>query len=450
MTKLNIEHVDIKKDYSHILVNNINYCVESYCYGEKILYVYDEKLFDALSEYEVRDLFKFFYRISIVIEVVDDFNLNVQIEPKDYQETKDYWASAVLNFEIEEWDKPWSVKQYFYNLLEKVESISNAQISCDIYDYEKHTGEPIYDLYNGIGINLPIEDVSVTLKSIYSEVSNLILTIHKEVESDFIFNTKQRTVERSIHFTPEYYQAGLNILSYFGTYLREQYPEENASVKIEQNGLKVRMVIESEDGQTETVEKALHEYELIITGAKQPASILSNDKIILELKNELRIAQFRIESQKDLIGMQNGRIDQLLNIIGDGLSQKNRLMVDFKPNITLSNNLSINQNIAAALSNINELMNELPNSNDAYFELNELKKSLTTIESDNNPEAVRRSPVMSKFKRLIDRATEHGTDLNNTIKSIESGWEILCELAKKYNKVAEWCGLPVIPSTLIK
>ena len=148
--------------------------------------------------------------------------------------------------------------------------------------------------------------------------------------------------------------------------------------------------------------------------------------------------------------MQNGRIDKLLNIIGDGLSKNNQVTIDFKPSITLSNNVTINQDIASALSNINELINGIPKTSDAYIPLNQLEHSLAEIETNNDPESVRRSPAMSKFKRVIDKVTHSGSELNVAIGKIESGWEIFSELAGKYNKLAEWCGLPVVPSVLIK
>lgn len=271
-----------------------------------------------------------------------------------------------------------------------------------------------------------------------------------ELEADAYVEQNNSVVDRCIEFPPEYHQAGLDILNYFGTYLREQYPEENASVKIEQNGLNVRLVIETEDGHSEIVEKALHEYELIVTGVEPPEKFAKSDKMVLELRNELRIAQFRLESQQDLIGMQNNRIDQLLGIVGNGLSQKHHVAIDFKPEITLSNNVTINQGVASALGSINELMEGLPRSNDAYFALSELEGSLATIESDNDPASVRKSPAMSKFKRLIDKVVDDGSELNKAIKKAEHGWEIFIEIASKYNKIAEWCGLPVVPSAIIK
>lgn len=271
-----------------------------------------------------------------------------------------------------------------------------------------------------------------------------------EIEPDTYAEASSSVIDRCIEFPPEYHQAGLDILSYFGTYLREQYPEESASVKIEQHGLTVRMIIETESGKSEIVEKALHEYELIITGAEPPERFASSDKLILDLKNELRIAKFRLESQQDFIGLQNGRIDKLLNIVGDGLSKATSVTIDFKPEISLTNNIQTNQNIASALGSLNELLEGVPRSSDAYLAFSELEGSLISIEQNNNPDDVRRSPAMSKFKRLIEKSIENGSTLNSAINKAEAGWEVFKDLANKYNKIAEWCGLPQVPSALIK
>lgn len=271
-----------------------------------------------------------------------------------------------------------------------------------------------------------------------------------ELESGINNETIEPVVDRSIEFPPEYHQAGLDILNYFGTYLREQYPEENASVKIEQNGLTVRLVIETKDGKCETIERALHEYELIVTGNEPPEKFTTNDKLILELKNEVRIAQFRLESQRDIIGLQNTRIDKLLDIVSNGLSNKQNISIDFKPEIKLSNTITINKYVSSAQGTISELLEEFPKSSIAYPVLSELEESLVSIETDNNPNSVRKSPAMSRFRRLIDKATEAGSELNAAISKLENGWEILSDVAIKYNKIAEWCGLPCVPSVLIK
>lgn len=78
-----------------------------------------------------------------------------------------------------------------------------------------------------------------------------------DIESELGIAEKQVVINRSIEFPPEFHSAGIGILSYFGTVLREKYPDQEAKVKIEQDGHMVRMVIETEDGNKEIIEKAL-------------------------------------------------------------------------------------------------------------------------------------------------------------------------------------------------
>ncbi|MEC0269364.1 hypothetical protein [Paenibacillus anseongense] len=127
-------------------------------------------------------------------------------------------------------------------------------------------------------------------------------------------------VNRSIEFPPEYYQAGLGILSYFNNILKEKYPDTPANVKIIQEDLVVRMIIESENGNKEVIEKALEEYEQIINGKIKPEEYLTSAAKVLELKSELRIAQVRLENQIDIINFQRTEIQVLKEIISKGLA----------------------------------------------------------------------------------------------------------------------------------
>ncbi|RED91328.1 hypothetical protein [Marinoscillum furvescens] len=270
-----------------------------------------------------------------------------------------------------------------------------------------------------------------------------------EIESDPLVDI-QTVVDRCIEFPPEYHQAGLNILNFFGTYLREQYPDEDAKVKIEQDGLHVRLIIEKEDGKSEIIEKALHEYELIVTGKETPEKFTQNDKLVLEIKNELRIAKYRIESQQDIINVQAGQIEKLMGIVGEGLANKNPILIDFRPNISSSSSITINKDISATLGTINELKESLPTASAAFLAFHELEGSLEAIEKETNPEKVKKSPAMSKFRRIIETITDGNSDLQNAIKAAESGWEIFKDLSSKYNKIAKWCGLPQVPSIFTK
>jgi len=284
----------------------------------------------------------------------------------------------------------------------------------------------------------------------YSDEGSLLEPIVTEIEEDSHFDSAHQVINRCIEFPPEYHQAGLGILNYFATYLREQYPHEEAAVRIEQCGLKVKLIITTETGHTETIEKALKEYEIIVTGQEPPEKFTQNDKLLLELRNELRIAKYRIESQGDIISLQNAKMDKLLDIIGDGLQNKHQpITIDFKPVINTTTNVQVNPNISLALGSISELKELIPTSSDAYLALDEVESSLAVLERETNPELVRKSPAMSKFRRTIEKFSEEGSTLRKALDATESGLELFKDIAGKYNRVAEWCGLPQVPSVFI-
>lgn len=271
-----------------------------------------------------------------------------------------------------------------------------------------------------------------------------------EIESDPLVVNENIVVDRCIEFPQEYHQAGLNILNFFGTYIREQYPDENARVKIEQKGKIVRLVIETEDGRKETIEKALEEYQLVITGQVKPEEVTKNEKLVLELKSELRLAKYRVETQQDIMSVQSGRIDQLLSIVAEGLSNKPVISIDFKPEITVDTKIQNNQNLTSAISDINDLKLLLSPSSQEYLELKNIEGSLIAIERETNPETVKNSSGMSKLKKFIERVSDGNEQIAKAIKTTETGVDIFKNLAGKYNNIAEWCGLPQVPRILIK
>jgi hypothetical protein len=281
----------------------------------------------------------------------------------------------------------------------------------------------------------------------YSDAQEIVDPEVYELEPYFL--EQQHLFERSIEFPPEYHQAGIGILNFFGTYLAERYPQADAVVRIEQEGLKVRLIIQGKDGAKEVVEKALQEYELIVTRQASPEAVVDNLRLILELKQELRIAQVRIEGQKDILSLQESRIDKLLNIIGSGLSKTAPVTIDFKPTITFTNTKT-NQIITSAIETFDELKEFLPESSAAQLSVEEVQHALETIELETDPDKAKGSSALQKFGSFLDKARESSNELKAAIETTEQGVEILKKLAGKYNSIAEWCGLPQVPSILTK
>ncbi len=103
---------------------------------------------------------------------------------------------------------------------------------------------------------------------------------------------------RTIEFRPEYYQAGISIMNYFATILRQKYPDIPATVQITQKGTKVRMTIETDEGHREVVEQTLEEYGLVVAGQWQPSDLLADSIDVFKLENQLRFTQVQLESER--------------------------------------------------------------------------------------------------------------------------------------------------------
>ncbi|WP_445371423.1 hypothetical protein ACH518_20365 [Methylomonas sp. HW2-6] len=272
-----------------------------------------------------------------------------------------------------------------------------------------------------------------------------------ELQAESKLHGEKVILRRSIEFPPEFRQAGLGILNYFGEVLREKYPEENAKIKIEQDGSIVRMIVEAEDGSRETIEKALEEYELVVTGKMPPETLFDSRAKILELKNELRIAESRIESQRDIIEYQRQDIADLKQLFSSSLTVKSTptLNLTVAPNINVLSNqssaISVVCGLGEALEDIQFLLEEASADSDVSLRLNDLYESVENLDKSANTEDVKSSSGLRKLKKFICDANETGTKTNQFLESIVGGMDTLKSLAKKYNSVAEWCGAPQVP-----
>ncbi|MCP4156563.1 MAG: hypothetical protein GY757_53105 [bacterium] len=145
----------------------------------------------------------------------------------------------------------------------------------------------------------------------------------------------KNSIKRSIEFSPEHHQAGVSILNYFATVLRKKYPYSKATVQIKQDGLKVTMIIDPVDGDSEVIEKTLDDYGLVVRGETTSEELFPNDPFeVMALKNKLEIAEMELRQTQRLHvtvdQVQHSRLqdheDQirwLRDMVGDSLRGKN-------------------------------------------------------------------------------------------------------------------------------
>lgn len=290
------------------------------------------------------------------------------------------------------------------------------------------------------------EDTVKEFKELYNPLSFdtpfLILGIsHLEQDLDLIEVNVYETIKinHSITFNPEYFQAGLGVLNYFGTVLREKYPEQNATVKIEQQDLNVRMIVESGNGSKEIIERALHEYELVISGETSAEDFYPTAIQTLELKNQIRMLNFQLESQKEIIALKNGEILNLRALAHQALRQS-------QPNITVINQLHNEQNIKIdykteinqSYDAIDELI-DLLSDESLKNQLRDIQNALDNTRERQTPEEVRESSGFKKLGKFLRQAKDASSNIHGILENTDNAVGVIEKLAKHYDKLVQFC-----------
>src|SRR5207253_2625761 len=77
-------------------------------------------------------------------------------------------------------------------------------------------------------------------------------------------------IVRSIQFPPAFHKAGMQILGHFSSVIQQKYPDTNVKIAIEQQGMLVRMIIDTPDGMRDIIEETLNEYGQVMAGKMKP------------------------------------------------------------------------------------------------------------------------------------------------------------------------------------
>jgi len=82
-------------------------------------------------------------------------------------------------------------------------------------------------------------------------------------------------------------------------------------------------------------------------------------------------------------------------------------------------------------------------------EFEKLEQGLEKINNAESKEEIIKSGALRKFNRFMQELQDEESLLGKTIRNIKHGVSMSQDLADKYNKVAEWCGMPVVPKLFL-
>ncbi len=207
----------------------------------------------------------------------------------------------ICTFNFKKWERPWNLYSFLKDMAEIFNSrcAPSAVVDLDVNE----SGAPIVDMHiesQHTGVNT----LETWITDVFTSIKHAFEITETKYAAEDNFDFKNRIV-REIEFSPEHYQAGLSILSYFGSILKQKYSDSSLKVKIIQDNMIVRMIIETPEGKREELEKTLTDYGRVINGTLAPADFLTNPIDALQLKQQLNLARVQLENQKELLSFQN-------------------------------------------------------------------------------------------------------------------------------------------------
>ncbi|MBE0662296.1 MAG: hypothetical protein IH597_07500 [Bacteroidales bacterium] len=102
--------------------------------------------------------------------------------------------------------------------------------------------------------------------------------------------------------------------------------------------------------------------------------------------------------------------------------------------------------------NLNDLARRLEkqgNKEDAE-ELKETAEILKEVKDITDKEEIREKGIAQRLKRIVEGMGDEKSRLHKTVKGIGKGISIAQDIAKEYNKIAQWLALPQVPTPFLK
>lgn len=179
------------------------------------------------------------------------------------------------------------------------------------YNLTKRQFQILGKLVSGLSTRQIAESLNLTTHSIESHKGRIFKKLDVRSSKEAILKAINENfyvlqIIREIEFDENHFKAGMSVLSHFGTVLKQKNPENTASVKIEQQGYKIRMIIDYKDGnEKEVIEKTLSDYGQLIIGNIEPQQFFPELDQVIQFEAELQLAAVRYEFEKNRIESNN-------------------------------------------------------------------------------------------------------------------------------------------------
>lgn len=245
---------------------------------------------------------------------------------------------------------------------------------------------------------------------------------------------------RSIEFKPEDFHTGVNILNYFGSYLTQQYPDQNAHVTIGQQGRQVTLTVQTDTGDTDVIVRAFDEYGMIMSGSQPPNKYVNDPVFIAKLENKIELLNAELNAERRLTNLQASTISKLIKTVQSSVANPHPIHILNSNTNTTSITLSIQNEISSISNTLDEIIQELDKSQSLREELSKLKEELELLKNEPDKSKIQASSAFKKLGELVSKINKGMEFTENIFATGKKGMELVYKLAPHFDHLQRLIG----------
>lgn len=192
------------------------------------------------------------------------------------------------------------------------------------------------------------------------------------------------------------------------------------------------------------LEYMIEEYGKIPQTDNQTEPLWLSDKKVLA--HALQNLPYYDENKNVHIYLNNTK--EIYNIQTQNILNDNSSITDNSVNNTF-NFSNCNINLQGDLNELARLAKNIGDKESAS-ELEDASKALESVEESKTPEEVKKKGVTKGLRAILEDLGDEKSKIHKTVKGIKRGVGIAQDIAKSYNDIAQWAGLPQVPKPFLK
>lgn len=173
---------------------------------------------------------------------------------------------------------------------------------------------------------------------------------------------------------------------------------------------------------------------------------LPDSMILNQSKDSIPFYEYITKQQINLKQTVNNYDIKTENLMLGG--QANQLIADKSTHTTFNFN-DCNIGLQGDLNDLAQSLTQAGNKIEAK-ELQDAAIALEQAENCKSPKEIKKKGIAKRLGRLLKELEDEDSKLHKTVKGIKNGIDMAQDIAKGYNDIAQWAGLPQVPKPFLK